>query len=81
MTRRIYHTDKIFCYYQKKIYVKNTCKEALLYLFNVVILFNQVFYPKLSFKLKVDPKTYNFKNQEEILKTGENFPKTFSHPL
>ena len=34
----------------------NSFKEALRYIFNVVILFNTVFYLKLNFKLKIEPK-------------------------
>ena len=57
----------------KKILVKNIYKVALQYLFNVFILFNTVFYLKLNFKLKIDPKMNTFKNLEEILKTWKIF--------
>ena len=42
---------------------------ALQYLFNVFMLFNTVFYLKLSFKLKIEPKVCNSKNPEVIWKT------------
>ena len=45
---------------------KNIFKVALLFLFNLVILLNTVFNLKLNFKLKVDPKTFTFKNLEVI---------------
>ena len=47
---------KIICFYNKENNLKNTFKVALQYLFNVVILLNTVFYLKLCFKLKIDPK-------------------------
>ena len=37
---------------------KKTFKEVLTYLFDIVILFNKLFYLKLHFKLKIDPKTF-----------------------
>ena len=60
--------------------LKNTFKEALRYLFNVVILYNTVFYISFGFKLKIDPKTSNFKKLKEIIKTWRKFAKTFCNP-
>ena len=43
-----------------------------------------VFYLKLNLKLEIDHKTcnlYNLKNLEEILKIGQNLPKTFGSPV
>ena len=57
---------KFFCHHQKFYLFKNTFKEALRYLFNVV---KTVFYLKPNFNLKVDHETCNLKNLEEILKT------------
>ena len=56
----------------KNIFHKNTFKEALRYLVNILILFNRVFYLKLNYMLKIDPKTCNFKTLKEVLK---NFQK------
>ena len=66
LTQKIHHIDIFFCHHQ---FFFNTFKEALRYLFNVVILFNTVFYLKLDFKFKIDPKMYNFRILEEILKS------------
>ena len=48
------------------IKLKHTFKVASQYLVNVVILLSIVFNVKLSFKLKIDLKTYTFKNLEEV---------------
>ena len=58
ITKNIYH--------RKYFELKNTFKEAIRYLSNVVTLFNKVFYLKLNFKLKIDPKMCNFENLEKI---------------
>ena len=47
---------KFFVIIKKIFLLKNTFKEALRYLFKVVILFKTVFYLKLKFKLKIYPK-------------------------
>ena len=39
------------------------------------------YFTLLNFKLKIDPKTCTFKNLEEILKAGENLPKTSGNPV
>ena len=66
----------IFCHHQNIFLLKNTFKVALHYLFNVVILLSTVFNLKLSFKLKIDPKTCSsFKNLEEIQKAWKKFLK------
>ena len=44
--------------------LKITFKKALKYFFNVVILFNKVFYLKL--KIRINPKMCNFNNLEDI---------------
>ena len=58
-----------FCRHHKTFLLKNLFKVILQYLINVFILFNTIFYIKLKFKLKIDPKMRTFKNLEEILKT------------
>ena len=45
-----------------KNFLINTFKVALQYLYNVVILLKTVLNLKLSFKLKIDPKTCTLKN-------------------
>ena len=62
----MYHMDKNLLSSSKTFLLKNTFEVAVQHLFNVVILFNTVFYLKLSFKLKIDPKTCTFKNLEEF---------------
>ena len=64
---------------KKKIF-KNPFKEVLRYIFSIVMLFNTVFYLKLSFKLEIDPKTCNFKKMEDILKTWGKFAKNVWQP-
>ena len=76
----MYHIDKKKLSSSKIYLLKNLFKVVLEYLFNVFILFNTVFYLKLNFKLKIDLKMCTFKNLEEILIPGENFPKTFGNP-
>ena len=46
--------------------MRNTFKIAFQYLFKVVILSKTVFYLKLNFILKINPKTCTFENLEEI---------------
>ena len=58
--------DKKICHHQKKIIIKTFKVVASQYLFNIVILVNTVFYLKLNFNLKIDPKTCTFKNMEKI---------------
>ena len=58
---------KCFCLHLNFI-LKNTLKEALRFLFNLVILFS-TFFLNLDFKLKIDLKACNFKNLDKILKT------------
>ena len=70
----MYYTDIFFLKLSIFLLIK-TVKEALRYLFNVIILFDTVFYLKLNFKLKIDPKRHNLKNLEEILKTWGKFAK------
>ena len=48
MTQKIYHIDKIILSSSVFLKLKNRFKIALQYLFNVVILFNTVFYLKLN---------------------------------
>ena len=45
--------------------LKKTFKEALRYLFNVVIVHNTVFDLKLDFKLKINPKMCSLKTEEK----------------
>ena len=52
----------------KNFFFKNTFKVAIQYLFIVLLVFNIIFYLKLYFKLKIDPKMCSFNNLEEILK-------------
>ena len=66
LIQKSYHTDKKLVNYQKKFLIKNTFKVVLWYLSNDFILLNTVFNFKLSFKLKIHPKTRTFKNLEEI---------------
>ena len=75
MTQKIYHVDKFF-YNQIFFFLKNTCKVALQYLFNKLILFNIVFNLKLNSKLEIDSKMRTFKNLEETLKTLKKFGKS-----
>ena len=51
------------------VFLKNTFRVALQFLFNVFILLNIDFNLKLDFKLKIDQKMRTFKNLEEIWKT------------
>ena len=81
MTQKIYRIDKKKLSSPSFLELLNTFKEALRYFFNAVILFNTVFYLQLNFKLKIDPKTCNFKNLEEIWKPGESLLKTFGDPV
>ena len=69
----------MFCHHQKFFSLK-TFEVALQCLFNVFILFNTVFYFKLNFKLKIDPKMCTFKNLEEILKNWRKFAKSIWQP-
>ena len=55
-------------------------QEALRYLFNVLILFKTGFYLQISLKIKIDTKTCNFKNMQEILKTWRKFAKNIWQP-
>ena len=64
----------------KTFFNKNIFKVALQYIFNGVILLNTVFNFKLSYKLKIDPKTCTFKSLEEFRKPGRNFSKKFDKP-
>ena len=77
LTQKIYHVDKIFV----TSTFLNTFKLALQYLFNVLLLFNTVFYFKLNFKLKIDPKMSFFKNLEKIWKTWKNLEKMCGNPV
>ena len=54
------------CHHQIFLLLKNTFKVVLQYLFNVAIPLDTVFYLILIFKLKIDSKTWNFKNLEKI---------------
>ena len=63
---------QFFCHDQN---IKNTFKEALRYLFNVIILLNTFCYLKPNFKLKIDSKRWNFKNWKKFEKS-EKFAKT-----
>ena len=54
--------DKFFVSNQNFCLFKNTFKVTLQNFFNVALLFNTVFYLKLHFKLKIDPKMCTFKN-------------------
>ena len=76
---KIYHINISFCYHQNYLFL-NTLKVTLRYLLNVIILFNNLFYFTLNFKLKIDPKTCTFKNLEEIVKSWKKLPKTGGNP-
>ena len=65
----------------KNFLLKNIYKVALQHLFNFFVLFNTIFYLELNFKLKIDPKTCNLKNLEEILKIWRKFAKIFGNPV
>ena len=67
--------DKHFLLSSNIFLYSKTDLKSLPCLFNVVIPFNSVFYLKLNFKLRIDPKTTTFKNLEEILKTWRKFAK------
>ena len=53
-----------------KFFIKKHIISSLQYLFNVNIVFNTVFYLKLSFKLNIKPKICTY-----FQKRGENLPK------
>ena len=55
---------EFFCHHHI-ILLKNTFKISLHYLFSL-ILFNTIFYLKLNFMLKIDPKSFTYKNLEEF---------------
>ena len=56
----------LFCFYF--FLLKSIFEIALQYVFNVFMLFLTVFYLKLNFMLKLDPKSCNFENLEETYK-------------
>ena len=57
--------------------VKCTLEVALQYLFKAIKLLKTIFYLKLHFTVKVDPKRCTFENLEQIQKTLKIFSKTF----
>ena len=57
-----------FSHHQKLFLFKKMIKKALRYLYNVVILFINVFYLKLNFKLKIDLKYIVLKPLKKISK-------------
>ena len=63
----------------KNVLLKNTYKVALQYLFNVVIIFYTVFYLKLYFKVKIEPKMCTFKKPGGNFE-GENLPEIIDNP-
>ena len=82
-------TKKSTIYIKKFVIIKfkkkqNTFEAALQFftvnLFNDLILFNTVFYLKLKFKLKIEPKTKTLEYLEEILKTWRKFAKSQWQP-
>ena len=76
LTKKNCRIDKNFLSSSKIFLSKNTFKEAITYLFNVVILFNTVFYLKLNFKHKIYPKMCYFKTWKKFQKK-----KTFGNPV
>ena len=80
MNQKIYHIKKKICHHQKFFNFKNIFKGALQYLFNVFLPFNIVYFLKLNFKLKIDPKMCNFKNLEEIYNPEKFLKKTSGNP-
>ena len=60
LQKKSFELIKSFCHHQKFFLFKNTFKEALRYVFNVVILLRTVFKLKLNLKLKIDPKMCNY---------------------
>ena len=79
LTQKIYQTDNFFLT-SSNFFIKYTFEIALQYLFNVFILYNTIFYLKLNFKLKIDPKMCTFKSLEEILKNCKKFWKNEWQP-
>ena len=58
---------KVYCHNQNFFLLsKNTFKEDVRYLFNVVILLNTVFNLKLNFELKINLQKCNLKSLDKI---------------
>ena len=79
MKQKSYHIDKVFCDHQN-FFQKNVLSSYNIY-FQYRYAIERSFYLKLDFTLKIDHKTSDFKNFEEILKLYRSFPKTFGNPV